>query len=127
MTNTYGLRMIPGQFAICRLQSGDSIPLWAISGKIWSLTRTATELSVVCPQENIPQYVEAERNWRILEVVGPLSLEMVGVLSSLVIPLAEIGVSIFTVSTFETDLILIREKSFEIACKALINAGHKII
>ena len=126
MTHTLQLRTIPGQFAICKLHPGDSIPLWAISGKIWSVTRTATELSIVCPQGSVPQNVEVEQNWRVLQVVGPLPFEMVGVLSSLVTPLAETGVSIFTLSTFETDLILVREKSFEVACQALTQAGHII-
>jgi hypothetical protein len=127
MIHTLELRTISGQFGICKLQSGASIPSWAISGKFWSVTRTETEISVVCPQENMPQGTEAERNWRVLEVAGPLSFEMVGVLLSLAALLAEAGVSIYSVSTFETDLILIREESFEIACRALTKAGHKII
>ena len=127
MTHTLELRTISGRFGICKLQPGDSIPPWAISGKLWSVTRTDAGISVVCSQENIPRGVEAERNWRVLEVVGPLSFEMVGVLLSLATPLAEAGVSIYSVSTFETDLILIREESFETACRALTKAGHKII
>ena len=119
MTHTLELRTISGQFGICKIQSGASIPSWAISGKIWSVTRTETEISIVCPREKIPQGAEAERNWRVLEVVGPLSFEMVGVPLSLAAPLAKAGVSIYSVSTFETDLILIREESFEIACRAL--------
>jgi hypothetical protein len=126
MAHALKLRMISGQFAICKLQPGESIPSWAISGKIWSVTQTVTELSIVCRQENIPQDVKAEGNWRILEVVGPLPFEMVGVLSALANPLAEKGVSIFTLSTFETDLILVQERSFEIACQTLIKAGHII-
>lgn len=126
MVHTLKLRTIPGQFAICKLQPGDSIPSWVTSGKIWSVTRTATELSVVCQQEYLPRDVEFEGNWRILEVVGPLPFEMVGVLSSLATPLAEKGVSIFTLSTYETDLILVREKSFEITCQTLTHAGHII-
>ena len=126
MSHTLRLRAIHGQFAICKLQPEDSIPLWATSGPVWSVTRTATELSVVCSQEKLPQNIEAERNWRILETVGPLPFEMVGVLSSLAVPLTEAGVSVFALSTFETDLILVREKSFEIACQVLNKAGHII-
>jgi hypothetical protein len=126
MAHALKLRTIPDRFAICKLQSGESVPSWAISGKIWSVTRTATELSIVCIQENIPQDVKAEGNWRMLEVIGPLPFEMVGVLSSLATPLAENGVSIFTLSTFETDLILVKEKSFKLACQTLTKAGHII-
>ena len=127
MTHILELRTIPGQFGICKLQSGESIPLWAMSGNFWSVTRTENEISVVCPQEHLPRDVKVERNWRVLQVVGPLSFEMTGILLSLTAPLADAGVSIYSVSTFETDLILIQEKSFEIACRALTKAGHKIV
>jgi hypothetical protein len=126
MAHILKLRTIPGQFAICKLQPGESIPFWAISGKIWSVTQTETELSIICLQENLPRDVKAEENWRILEVIGPFPFEMVGVLSSLATPLAEKGVSILTLSTFETDLILVKEESFEIACQTLTKAGHII-
>jgi uncharacterized protein len=126
MAHTLKLRTIPGQFGICKLQPEESIPFWATSGKIWSVTRNATELSIVCLQENIPQDVKAEGDWRILEVIGPFPFEMVGVLSSLATPLAEKGVSILTLSTFETDFILVKEKSLEIACQTLTKAGHII-
>ncbi|MFZ1976531.1 MAG: ACT domain-containing protein [Bacteroidota bacterium] len=127
MTHILELRTIPGQFGICKLQPGESIPLWAMSGNFWSVTRTENEVSVVCPQEQIPRDVEVERNWRVLQVVGPLTFEMTGVLLSLAAPLADAGVSIYSVSTFETDFILIQEKSFEIACRTLTKAGHNIV
>jgi hypothetical protein len=69
----------------------------------------------------------AERDWRGLQVVGPLPFEMVGVLSSLAEPLADAGVGILAVSTFETDLILVREESFQAACRALVGAGHTLL
>ncbi len=126
MAHTLKLRTIPGQFGICKLKPEESIPSWTTSGNIWSITRRETELSVVCLQENIPKEINAERNWRMLQIVGPLAFEMVGVLSSLTIPLAERGLSIITLSTYETDLILVKEKSFEVACHTLTKAGHII-
>ena len=81
----------------------------------------------MCPQVNLPHDVAAERNWRVLQVVGPLPFEMVGVLRSLVTPLANAGVSIFALSTFDTDNILVRDEVFETACQALTKAGHMII
>ncbi len=127
MAHKLRLRRIPEKFAICKLLPGDSIPPWAISGQIWSVTRTPTELSLVCGQSKLPTGFVAERDWRALQVVGPLPFEMVGVLSSLAIPLADAGVSIFAVSTFETDLILVREQSFEAACQILVKAGHIVL
>ena len=127
MAQIFQLRKLPGEFAICKLNSGDSIPPWAISGQLWSVTHYGSELSIVCPQVNLPHDVAAERNWRVLQVVGPLPFEMVGVLRSLVTPLANAGVSIFALSTFDTDNILVRDEVFETACQALTKAGHMII
>jgi hypothetical protein len=127
MTHKLRLHKIQEKFAICKLPPGDSIPPWAISGQIWSVTRTPSELSMVCVQSNLPPGFEAERDWRALQVIGPLPFEMVGVLSSLAVPLADAGLSIFAISTFETDLILVREQSFEAACHILVKEGHTIL
>jgi hypothetical protein len=127
MAHKLRLRRVQEKFAICKLLPEDSIPPWAISGQIWSVTRTPTELSLVCRQSNLPPGFVAERDWRALQVIGPLLFEMVGVLSSLAAPLADAGFSIFAISTFETDLILVREQSFEEACQVLVNAGHVVL
>ncbi len=126
MTRTFRLREIPESFAVCKLSPGDPIPHWAISGKTWSVSQTPTELSIVCPQKDLPEGILAVRPWRALQVVGPLSFEMVGVLSALTLTLADAGVSIFAISTYDTDLILVREESFHVACQALIAAGNTI-
>jgi uncharacterized protein len=126
MTRTFHLRKIDETFAICKLTPGDPLPPWATSGKIWSITHTPSELSIVCPQGNLPQDIEAELNWRALQVVGQLSFEMVGVLSSLTASLAEAAISVFAISTFDVDFILVRGESFEAACQALIKAGNTV-
>jgi hypothetical protein len=127
MDHRLRLRRIPEKFAICKLLPGDPIPPWAVSGRIWSVTRTPAELSLVCSQSDLPPGFAAERDWKALQIVGPLPFEMVGVLSSLAMPLADAGLSIFAISTFETDFILVREQSFEAACRVLVNAGHVVL
>lgn len=74
----------------------------------------------------MPGDIVAERGWKALQVEGPLPFDMVGVLSSLTVPLGECGISVFVLSTFDTDLILVRADSFESACQSLIKAGHTI-
>jgi hypothetical protein len=127
MAHKLKLRKISQQFAVCRLAPDAPLPSWATSGEIWSVTRIPTELSVVCTQNSLPQNLAAERNWIALQVVGPIPFGMVGVLSSLTVPLADAGVSIFALSTFETDFVLVRDESFEIACQVLKQAGHEIV
>ncbi len=127
MAQTFHLHALPEPFAICKLPSESPIPEWATLGETWSITRSRTELSIVCPDSMLPGDIQAERNWRSLEVDGLLPFEMVGVLSTLTGVLAEAGISLFAVSTFDTDLILVRTETFEAACVALRNSGHTIV
>jgi len=107
-------------FAICRLGGGASIPPWATAGSSFSITRTAAELSVVCRQDAVPEGVVCEGGWRCLRVAGTLPFSVVGVLASL----AEAGISLFAVSTFDTDYILLKEKDFQAALGVLWRKGH---
>ena len=117
------LLILPDTFAICRLAGDAQIPDWA-SGDFISITRTADELSIVCPQDHVPDDVKAERGWRCLRVAGTLDFSEVGVLSALARPLADAGISIFVVSTFDTDYLMAREADLERAVVVLGEAGH---
>ena len=84
------------------------------------------EVSVVCRDRDVPEGESAERGWRVLEVSGPLDFSLTGVVASLVVPLAEAGVPIFLISTFETDYVLVRGTDLDDAYEALESAGHAI-
>jgi hypothetical protein len=112
-------------YAICRLGPEASIPAWA-QGNFVSMTYTCNELSVVCLEQHIPPEIQQERQWRILEVEGPMDLSLVGIMATLTQPLANAGVNVFVISTFDTDYILIKEDKLEVAKQALIQAGHYI-
>src|SRR5438094_762702 len=113
--NTYRLQLtlLPCAYAVCRLPADANLPAWATFGPFVSLTRTPSELSVVCPQEVVPEGVRHEPGWRCLGIPGTLDFALVGILSSLVVPLAEAGVSVFAISTFDTDYLLIRESDLQ--------------
>ena len=113
-------------FAVCRLEPADSVPRWATAGEFFSITRTADELSVVCPQEAVPDRVKGERGWRCLRVAGTIPFSVVGVLASLTAPLAEAGISVFTISTFDTDYLLVKAEDLERAVDVLRRRGHTI-
>src|SRR5262245_31526060 len=119
------LIVLPGAYAVCRLPADAAIPAWADGGLV-SVTRTAEELSVVCHEEGVPEDVPCEGGWRCLRVAGTLSFALVGVLASLVGPLADAGVSVFCLSTFDTDYVLFREQDMARAKEALRAAGHSI-
>ncbi len=120
------LRVLPGTYAVCRLSPGAPPPAWASAGPFVSITRTADEISVVCPDGAAPEGARCERGWRCLRAEGTLDLALVGVLASLLAPLAAAGVSVFALSTFDTDYLLVREADLGRAAEALRAAGHSV-
>lgn len=117
------LDLLRGDYAIAKLAPDAAIPEWA-GGELVSITRTGDELSIICA--TIPPEVDGERGWRCLKVRGPLDFSLTGVLASIAAPLAEAAVPIFSISTFDTDYILVREFDLERAKQALIRAGHAL-
>lgn len=121
------LVILPDRLAVCRLPADAPFPDWARPGDILALVRTGDELSVVCTERFVPPDVRAERGWRALQVQGPLEFAMVGVLASIANPLARAGVSIFVLSTFDTDYILVKEAALERAVEALSQEGFLVM
>jgi uncharacterized protein len=123
---TLNLELLDGTYAVVRLDAGEPSPAWTTSGPFVSITRTEAELSVVCPEEAVPADARAERGWRCLRVAGPLGFGMTGILASLAGPLASSGVSIFVVSTYDTDYLLLQERDLDRGTAALSRAGHTV-
>ena len=124
MICSLALTVMPARFAICRLAPDAPLPAWATAGDLASFTRTPEELSIVCRQSTMPEDMVAERGWRCIKVEGPLDFSLVGILASLTTPLAEAGVSVFALSTYLTDYLLVREDDLGRAVDALNSRGH---
>jgi hypothetical protein len=122
----FELTVLPGDFAMVRLASDAPIPTWAMCGTFFSVTRTRDELSIVCSGGQIPEWIPAELGWRVLKVKGPFALSEIGVLAELSVRLAEARVSVFAISTFDTDYLLVGGKQLQSAITALRDAGHQI-
>ena len=118
------LRLIglDGLFAVCGLPAGSPIPAWALTGSLVSVTRTPDELSIVCPQSNVPPGTQSEPGWRCFQVPGPLDFALIGILARLTAPLAAAGVPVFALSTFDTDYLLIRQSDAARALAAWASA-----
>jgi uncharacterized protein len=107
------LSVVPEKMGICHLGKNIPIPDWAIDGDFFSITKTEEELSIVCFQDKIPAGILFEKDWRAFRVEEiPDILYSVGVIASLAKPLAEAGISIFNISTYETNYILVEDKNF---------------
>lgn len=120
------LDRLDGPLAVCRLGADAPLADWMWTGPVASVTRTEAELSVVCAEAAVPEGVRCERGWRALRVRGPLVFDLTGVLASLTAPLAEAGVPIVSLSTFDTDVVLVRAGDLDAAVAALRAAGHEV-
>lgn len=113
-------------YAIASLAPGATVPEWASDDVFSSVTTTGDELSVVVPQDRVPSGVIADREWRCLKLEGPLDLDATGVLAAILVPLADAGIPVFPVATYQTDYIFLKEKDLAEAMEVLRAKGHAI-
>jgi len=113
-------------YAICRLGPDAPMPAWAGGVRFLSITRTANELSIVCEEELVPTDVHAERNRRLMQIEGTMPFTLPGVLASVAVPLADAGITLSAISTYDTDYLLVSDKDFQEATQVLESAGHTI-
>ncbi len=123
--------LLPGTYAVCRLPGTAAVPAWA--GRAFTaVVRTADELSIVCEERRLPADLDGidfqlERGWTLLKLLGPFPLDAIGVLASVAKPLADAAVSIFAISTFDTDYLLVKRTHAKQAIAALTLAGHALV
>jgi len=121
------LDVLPGSFAVCRLSSDAPLPPWASTAAFSSVTRTPHELSILCDGDAVPADVQAQREFRGLMVRGPLDFSLTGILAALAGALAAAAISIFPVSTYDTDYLFVRAADLNRSIAALRAAGHTVI
>ena len=117
--------VIEQPLSICRLPAGREVVI-PPNAEFFSLTRTEDEVSVVCATGEEPDGARCNGPWRALAVEGPLDFSLVGVLAALAVPLATAGISIFAISTFDTDYVLVREERLGDAVASLRSEGHTV-
>ena len=113
-------------FVICRLDKDAPIPDWVFQGNLYSVTRTKDELSIVCPLINVPKGIVCNQGWSCLKVKGPLDLSLTGIISSIASTLERENISLFSISTYDTDYVMVKEKNLEQAIFALTKTGQRI-
>ena len=121
------LIIFPNSFAICKLAPDLPIPDWAQSSQITASVRTVDELSVVCEDRFVPPDAKFEPGWRVIKVQGILDFSLVGVLASISTPLAKADISIFVISTYDTDYFLVKEIDLDKAVKVLVSEGFLVL
>jgi hypothetical protein len=120
------LSLLPDRYAVCQFPRNATLPISVMSSEMFCIMKTFDELSIVCEESRAPEIGMIERGWRIFKLEGPFPFEMTGVLASVVNPLAQAGVSIFALSTYDTDYVLVKEAQLEAAITAIKAAGHSV-
>jgi uncharacterized protein len=116
----------PGRCSVCRLDPSGPWPAPPAGARLYSVTQTTEERSVVCAEGDAPAGARVESGWRVLRLVGPLAFDLVGVVASVTVPLAAAGIGVFVLSTFDTDLVLVKAGDLDRAVQALEGAGHRV-
>jgi hypothetical protein len=124
--SSFELSLLAETFTICQLAPDAAVPEWAKQGQFFSITRTSEELSIIAASDLVPGRLRTAVSWRVMKVHGPFDFSEVGVLAALVQPLAAAGVSVFAVSTFDTDYLLVQCSQLREAVTALRNAAHTV-
>jgi hypothetical protein len=118
--------LLPHLHAVVRLAHDAPMPSWLPADGFVSITRTDDELSIVCRESPVPEDVQAERSWRVLKLLGPIPFETTGVAAAFTAPLARAGISVFVVSTFDTDYLLVKKSALERSVDELRDAGFEV-
>jgi hypothetical protein len=126
VTHQLRLSRYPETLAVVRLGPGAELPSWAESSSIFSVTATATETSVVCAARSVPKKSVHQRPFTAFAVEGPLDFALTGVLAQLLAPLAAAEISVFTLSTYDTDWILVPGDDADRAEEEWRRSGHEV-
>jgi hypothetical protein len=120
--------VLKNTYAIYRLDNDAAIPAWTNMSDFYSITRTRDELSIVCKQTDIKEVdnIMTDKNWKILKISGPLDLASVGIIADISSLLRNSKIPIFSVSTYDTDYILIKNQNLETALAVLKDNGNSI-
>jgi hypothetical protein len=120
------LNILPERMAVCRFEPSALLPEGLDGSEFYSVTRTKEELTVVCREDSLVPGTVCENGWRCIRVQGVLDFSEIGIMFSITRPLAEAGISVFVISTYDTDYFLVKEKQLPEAIDALTASGHQI-
>jgi hypothetical protein len=127
MATPLRLSVVESKLTVVRLPADVDVPDWVDgAGEFTSITRTLDELSIVCGSDVVPQGLPVEGPWRAIKVNGPIPMTLIGVIAAIANPLADAGIAIFAISTFETDYVLVHEPDLDATIELLRRAGHDV-
>lgn len=117
---------LPGAYAICRLEASANIPAWIAQSAFYNISKSADELSIICEQRYVPDDIRANRDWKLLRLEGVLDLALPGITARFSTPLAQSGVNLCVIATYDTDYIMIKSEKLLRAQTVLRQAGFAV-
>jgi hypothetical protein len=121
------LQVLENIYCIYRFDIGSELPPWIYQSEFYSVTKTNDEISVVTLQKRFNEKIKCSKNWKILKVEGPLDFSLVGIIADISRILKEVNIPIFTISTFDTDYILLGKADLDKGVNALRGNGYTIL
>lgn len=118
--------LMDGIFSLCRLAPLDSIPSWALSSDFYTISKTSDELSIVCESQYVPAGIKQDGNWKLLKIASVLDFSLTGITAKFSTALANAGVNLCVIATYETDYILVKQEKMQTAITALQLAGFMV-
>ena len=120
------LTLLEETLAVCRMSQDAAIPSFTLNDSFFSITRTRDELSIVCQADQTPSGANVDSGWRCFKIEGPFEFTEIGVLASVIDPLRSALLSVFAISTYDTDYLLVKEADVGRARETLTMAGHLV-
>lgn len=125
--NTLPIQLLTQEYSLCSFQANHPVPIWVASSHFYSITKTNYELSVVCQSSVVPTLVQQDGGWRIIQIAAVLNLSLTGITARFSTALANAGVNLCVIATYNTDYIMVKEEKLATALTALAAAGFTLI
>lgn len=123
---TLSILVLDGEYSLCRLDAGAAVPQWAMDSVFYTITKTKDELSIVCESRLVPAGEKQDGGWRLLLIAAVLNLSLTGITARFSTALANAGVNLCVIATYNTDYIMVKNTKLSIAIEALEAAGFSI-
>lgn len=119
------IKQIHQDFSVCRVED---YSLTNFDAEYCFIGKTDEEKSLVCITGDVPpNVILREDGWKGFRIQGVLDFSLIGILSEIAALLADSGISIFAISTYNTDYILVKEDNYQKALEVLMNAGYEVV
>jgi hypothetical protein len=121
--NQLTILLLEGDYSLCSLSANNSMPEWAITSHFYTITKTNDELSIICESHLVPPEVVQASGWRLLKIAAVLDLSLTGITANFSTALANAGINICVIATYDTDYIMVKQDKVAAAIAALQQAG----